>query len=119
MNVKRVIICVAIGVLVTPIAVFLAISSAGAGHGHYVWAKLFFPYTLLMPHFFPDRTAEYPNSITMPWIILALVQFPLYGTAIGLATRHKMATYLVCSVIVLLHAIGIVLCFSGVVPNFS
>jgi hypothetical protein len=57
-NVKRVTICIMIGVLVTPVAALLAISSAGAGHGHYVWAKLFFPFTLLMPHFFPGQDSS-------------------------------------------------------------
>jgi hypothetical protein len=119
MNVKRLILCTAIGVLVTPVAAFLAIASAGAGHGQYVWAKVFFPFTLLMPHFFPDRTAQYPESITTPWIIFALVQFPLYGAAIGLATQNRKAAYPVCSLIFLLHAIGIAICFSGVIPSFS
>jgi len=111
MSIKRITVCILIGVLVTPIAVLLAIASAAGGHGHYVYAKLFFPYTLLMPHFFPDMTAEYPDSITTPWIILALIQFPLYGLAIGLATQKRLAAYLVCSMILLVHAIGVALCF--------
>jgi hypothetical protein len=119
MSVKRVIIFGLIGILVTPIATFLAIASAGGGHGHYVFAKVFFPYSLLLPHFFPDRMAEFPNSITLPWIILALIQFPLYGIAIGLATQKKLAGHLVCWLILLVHTIGVAMCFSGVIPNFS
>ena len=119
MSIKRITICILIGVLVTPIAALLAIASAGGGHGHYVFAKLLFPYTLLMPHFLPDMTAEFPHSITTPWIILALSQFPLYCLAVGLATQKKLAGYLVCSMIFLVHAIGVAMCFSGLIPSFS
>ncbi len=119
MSVKRITICVLIGMFVVPVAALLAIASAGGGHGHYVYAKLFFPYTLLGPHFLPDRSAEFPDSITLPWIVLALIQFPLYGLVIGLASHKKPVAYLVCSAIILIHAAGIALCFSGLVPNFS
>jgi hypothetical protein len=34
---------VGLGVLIAPLPLFLAIVSGGAGHGHYVFARLFFP----------------------------------------------------------------------------
>lgn len=33
----------AIGVAVTPVVIILAMVSMGAGHGDYLWAKVFFP----------------------------------------------------------------------------
>jgi hypothetical protein len=57
--------------ILTPFAVISALVEAGAGHGSYFVAKLFFPYTMLSTHLF--------EIITTPFILLALVQFPFYG----------------------------------------
>ena len=57
--------------VLTPIAVFLAIISGGAGHGDYFSAKFLFPYTM--------ATASVFDQIYIPFAILALFQFPIYG----------------------------------------
>ena len=67
--------------VITPVALLLGIGSAGAGHGNYRLAMMLFPYTLL-------STAVF-DSITPPFIILAIVQFPLYGLALGYANKKK------------------------------
>ena len=56
-----------VGVLVAPFALLLAIISAGAGHGHYVAAKLWFPFTMVSTYFL--------GSITTPFVALAV--FPI------------------------------------------
>ena len=53
----------------------LAIAAAGAGHGTYLVAGLLFPFTML--------STVWTKSITAPFMILACVQFPLYGAVIG------------------------------------
>ena len=116
MKAKGIVICVSIGVIVTPIAFFLALLSAGAGHGHYVFARLFFPYSMLLTRWAND-------TITFPLILLALVQFPLYGAIIGIATSKRPLARLIGCVaavlIVVVHAIAVMKCFSGLIPNFS
>jgi hypothetical protein len=66
--------------IVTPIALFLGVGSAGAGHGDYRLAMMLFPYTMLSTFIF--------DSITIPFIVLAIIQFPLYGMALGYANQR-------------------------------
>jgi hypothetical protein len=100
-----------VGVLVTPAAVALAVVSAGAGHGHYEFARLFFPFTMLLTRLAGD-------TITLPFVALALVQFPLYGAVIGLAASKGRIALAVVPLLVV-HAVAAALCFSGLIPNFS
>jgi hypothetical protein len=67
----------------TPILLLIPVISTGAGHGDYFWAKILFPYTMLSTLAF--------RSITTPFILLAILQFRLYGVALGWANqRHKI-----------------------------
>lgn len=70
---------VIVSLVVTPIALLLGVGSAGAGHGDYRLAMMLFPYTML-------STAVF-ESITVPFIALAIVQFPLYGVVLGYANQ--------------------------------
>lgn len=65
--------------IVTPIALLLGVGSAGAGHGDYRLAMILFPYTMLSTTIF--------DSITTPFILLAIIQFPLYGVILGSASE--------------------------------
>ena len=69
---------------VTPIMLLLGVISAGAGHGNYLQAKLFFPITMLSALPF--------QRITDPFIVLAIVQYPFYGVILGFANlRRRLA----------------------------
>jgi hypothetical protein len=103
-------VSILIGILVTPVVVFLAILSGGAGHGDYAFAKLFFPYSMLLTFYVND-------TITAPLIVLALVQFPLCGTIIGIAARAQYRLAFVLAVDIA-HAFFATICFSGCLPNF-
>ena len=58
------------------ISVFLCFG----GHGTYIPAKLFFPYTMISTALF--------SKITPPFILLACVQFPAYGMVLAVANRR-------------------------------
>ena len=103
---------VGVGVATTPVAAMLAIVSSGAGHGHYEFARLFFPYTMLLTHL-----AD--NTITMPLIVLALAQFPIYGAFIGTCGGDIWLVIKMGGLILAAHVIAAVFCFSGLIPNFS
>jgi hypothetical protein len=63
----------------TPVWVLIGLMSAGAGHGHYVFTKLLFPYTML-------STAAF-DMITPPFVVIALLQYPAYGVILSLAMK--------------------------------
>lgn len=103
---------VVIVALVTLFTAFLAVLSSGAGHGNYFYARLFFPFTMLL-------TKLTDNSITTPLIILALAQFPIYAVLIGVNAAKPARAKKIALVLLVLHGIAIAFCFSGVIPNFS
>ena len=111
MKVGKIVFGAGVGALITPVAAALAVGSAGAGHGHYVFARLLFPYTMILTRLTGD-------TITLPLIVLALAQFPLYGLVIGV-TRSKSAAILTGALLLIVHAVAAVLCFSGQLPNFA
>jgi hypothetical protein len=90
------------GVLLGGVATVVSVAAAGGGHGSYLPAKLFFPFTMLSTVHF--------EVITESFIVLALAQFPLYGAGIGLAGGRGKSVR-VGAVIALLHVIAVVVCF--------
>jgi hypothetical protein len=94
----------------TPIALFLGILSGGSGHGNYIIAKLLFPWTML--------STVTNESITAPFVYLAIAQFPFYGLmfATGSYFRVFRASAICLSFI---HLIGVILSFIFVDSSFS
>jgi hypothetical protein len=102
----RQLVGILIGVMITPIALFAAIASAGAGHGDYVLARLLYPYNIILM-----STSGAMNMASL--IGLALAQFPLYGL-VAASFRTKPALIGLSS----LHAACVAVCFSGFLPGF-
>jgi hypothetical protein len=94
----------------TPFLLFTGILSAGAGEGSYFFAKLLFPYTLFSTIAF--------QVITPAFILLAVLQFPLYGLVAGiLNSRGKLGLALL--LLACAHSIAVVSCFVLIGENFS
>jgi hypothetical protein len=74
-------IWLAAGIVVGGVSLVIATAAAGGGHGSYGPASLLFPYTMLSTRLF--------ESITLPFIGVALAQFPAYGAAVGWAARRS------------------------------
>ena len=102
---KTKMIGVSAGVLFTPIALFLAVASAGAGHGDYVLARLLFPLTILSTHF--------TDSITAPGLVIACVQFPVYGWLVGVGIENAKRSLVTLTVS--FHTAVLILAF--IFPN--
>jgi hypothetical protein len=96
--------------IVTPIALLLGVGSAGAGHGDYRLAMILFPYTLLSTSLF--------DSITPPFIILAIIQFPIYGVALGYA-NEKQRLLSMSIVLCVVHGIALAAMLLVANENFS
>ncbi|WP_269525990.1 hypothetical protein [Coraliomargarita parva] len=91
-----------VGILVTPVALLLSIMSAGAGHGNYLAAKFLYPYSMVSTYFF--------ESIMLPFVVLAFVQYPVYGCLFGrayVAKKERFAAWSVC----VLHVVCVVLLY--------
>jgi len=87
----------------------LAVTSAGAGHGNYLWAKIFFPFTML-------STAVF-QSITSSFLVVAVIQFPIYGFLIGLYARQRKAL-MASGAILIVHLVALGLAFYLTSRNF-
>lgn len=92
---KMKIIGLVVGLILTPIALFFAVASAGAGHGDYVVARVLFPLTILSTYL--------TESIGAVGITIACIQFPLYGWLLGRAAHLKKKAPLV--LIPILHGV--------------
>ena len=79
------------------LAIVAAVAFAGGGHGIYGPAALLFPYTMFSTRFF--------EGIAIPFRIVALVQFPVYGTLIGWAICRSRAKMIVWA-ITTIHALA-------------
>ena len=100
----------AFGVAVELMAILAAVASAGGGHGDYIAARALFPGPLLLAFLEGGRIG--PLSLAA-----GLLQFPLYGGLLlwGFAQRHHLPGIAVA----LIHLLGVAVCFSGLVPNFT
>ena len=95
-----------VGLGVTPIAFFLALYSAGSGHGDYVLARLLYPVPML-------ATLLTDTTITGLSIGLAALQLPAYGAFVARGGRFR---WLALGVF---HGVATVAAFSGALASFS
>lgn len=99
-----------LGIPLTIPALALAAVSAGAGHGDYVFARALFPIPMLM--------TIVTGSLVPEPLAFALVQFSLYGYACARAMSSRTWAQ-ITMIIGATHLCGVVLCFSGLLPNYS
>jgi hypothetical protein len=71
----------AFGVVVCISCLALVVGEAGGGHGTYLPAKILFPFAML--------AGVFGHSISPPYVVLAIVQFPLYGFLLGAVFRSR------------------------------
>ncbi len=100
------------GVAVTPVAFFLSIVSGGSGHGDYGAARLLYPYSMLL-------TRLTDNHIGWLALSVAMLQFPVYGAAMGIGASRPRRLLGTCAIVAAGHASAAIACFSGLLPNFS
>jgi hypothetical protein len=89
----------AISIFVEFFACLLCLFAGAAGHGSYLPAKFLFPYTMI-------STSVY-GSITRPFILLGLIQFPMYGIILALA-YYKKEEKPVGFILLVIHAFAVI-----------
>jgi len=106
----KLLIPILIACLVTPVCLELAMLSGAAGHGNYLLAKILYPYSMFSTIFL--------DEITVPFIILAIIQLPLYGVILGIANmRGKIISATISLTVV--HSLAVVACLIFIGSNFS
>lgn len=100
----------ALGLVVEAVALFLAVLSAGAGHGDYAAARALFPLPML-------ATLLEGDTIGLLSMTLALIQFPVMGAITGYSLARARWTPLIA--IGIMQVVATLIAFSGVIPNFS
>ncbi|MCB9383173.1 MAG: hypothetical protein H6509_01055 [Bryobacterales bacterium] len=90
-------------------ALLLGVGSAGAGHGDYLWAKLLFPMTM--------ASAQFLEEITPPFILLAIIQYPVYGMILGFANRQDQLDHAIVA-LTAAHLLFVALCFAAPQEGF-
>lgn len=89
----------------------IGLYSAGAGHGNYFVAKILFPFTMLSTVIF--------DSIRVPFLFLAVAQFPLYGVILGVANRKAIFVTSAIIGLAIMHLLAVAACFLLIDENFS
>ena len=100
----------ALGIAVELAAIAAAVASAGAGHGDYVAARALFPAPLLLSLLEEGRIG--PLSLAA-----GLLQFPLYGGLLLWSVAQR--NYRPAIAVALIHFLGVLVCFSGTLPDFT
>jgi len=96
--------------VVTPIALLLGLASGGAGHGDYFAAMLLFLYTMLSAAAF--------DNLYLPFVLLAVIQFPGYGTVLGYMNEKRRVGRAAATLLVA-HAVAVVTVLLFASENFS
>lgn len=98
------------GAVVTLPALLEAIFSAGFGHGDYGAMRLLYPVPMAL-------TLLTDDSITPTLFFMMVGQFPLYSWLLSIWRIPRVRIAL--GVIFALHVLGWLVCFGGLLPNFS
>lgn len=103
-----------VGTLITPVLLFAAAVSTGAGHGSYAAAIVLYPLSIVTMVLFAgvapgDAFATQTiQTVSMVLIIgLAILQYPLYGFVLSYARLKNKWWLTVAAGIIYLHLFGI------------
>jgi hypothetical protein len=102
---------IVVSIIATPIALLLALFTTGAGHGIYAVVKILFPYTMIS-----TATNE---IITGPYVVLAILQFPIYGLLLALGSKSKGGFGVTAKLLGAIHICAAVLAFMTSGSSFT
>ena len=88
-----------ISLAVTPVAIATVVLAGAAGHGTYLPFKLIFPYTML--------AFRIGNQITLPFMLVGLLQIPTYGLVISGTGEHTFWRRVTLAAISIVHLVAV------------
>ncbi|WP_299797143.1 hypothetical protein [uncultured Maribacter sp.] len=94
-----------ITITITILLLFLTIFLAGGGHGTFLPAKLFYPFSMI--------SAGFKDEIGTFEIIMAVIQIPVYGFIISMKKSNWIYS------IIGLHILAVVICLMTSTEAFS
>lgn len=106
----------AIGILITPLCLFAAAASTGAGHGGYGAMLVLYPLSSLMLVIFAGAApadafaAQIVHALSIALVVgCAILQFPFYGFILSYSRLRESCWLTVCWGVVCLHIIVVAL----------
>lgn len=84
--------------LLTPVFLLLALLSMGGGHGWYEPALILFPFGMV--------GTFWQDTIAVPFIIIGLFQYPLYGFFIDKASNRPYKGTLIFAIVIMHFALA-------------
>lgn len=108
---------IALGILLFLPTFAVAFAEAGAGHGTYFSARLFFPFWILFAALIDGLPAASSSDIAglVTWLLICC-QYPVYGAFIGGAWYRNRKRTLRAVILVHLSATAISFVFEGATP---
>lgn len=100
----------AVMMTLTPVFLIVGFLSAGAGHGSYFFTKVLFPFTML--------STIASDEITVLFLVVGLIQFPVYGGFLGAMNRFGLLWPAIIALSIL-HIGAIAACFLLIGEDFS
>ncbi len=112
MNISRFWKLITIFILATPLLLFFAFAYTGASHNDYSVAIILFPYATFLLYWLGNWI---PAAIT---IILAIIQFPLYGYILDVANKKKrLRLWMLVLLLIHVSAVTVALIFRSKFPR--
>jgi hypothetical protein len=107
-----------VGIQFTLPTLLLGFLSAGGGHGDYLWARVFFPYSIgLLPMLMLYGGPPDPRLVSLLFYLLPCVQFPIYGVLIGMFASTLKKAAALAAIIGIVHVIAVAACFVAVASH--
>jgi len=79
--------------LLTPLLLFVAVLLMGSGHGWFEPAMFLFPLGTI--------NTIWQNHLSLPFGVIALFQFPIYGFIIDKSRQHQKTTSVTLTILIL------------------
>lgn len=90
----------------TPILIFIALLTAGGGHGTHLFFTLIFPFSVLIPVVFLIEDVQLVDNVAMIFFVLPII----YGLILTIVERYRFSVKDTAIMIAIIHFSTAALC---------